>query len=57
MKKKIKQFMNIYVISSLIAAFSVLYLISFAFIDSNISKGSSVEIKKAMIEKQKMQNH
>lgn len=54
MKKTVKKFMNIYVIGSLIAIFSFLYLLSFAFIDSNISKGSSVAIKRAMLEKQKL---
>ena len=55
MRKTVKKLMNVYVISWLIAIFSFLYLLSFAFIDSSISKGSSVAIKKAMLEKERLQ--
>jgi len=47
--------MNVYVITALIGFFSFLYILSFAVINGNISKGSSVEIKRAMLEKQKME--
>ncbi len=55
MKQTIKKFMNVYVISVLIGFFSFLYILSFVVINGNISKGSSVEIKRAMLEKQKME--
>lgn len=53
MKQTVKKLMNVYVISALIGFFSFLYILSFAVINGNISKGSSVEIKRAMLEKQK----
>ncbi len=52
MKHKHHKFMNIYVVSGLIGGFSFLYLISFVILQSNISKGSSLAIKRAMIAKQ-----
>ncbi|MDD2357670.1 MAG: hypothetical protein PHX13_07155 [Thiovulaceae bacterium] len=55
MKKTVKKLMNVYVIIALIGFFSFLYILSFAVINSNISKGSSVEIKRAILEKQKME--
>ena len=55
MKKTVKKFMNVYVITALIGFFSFLYILSFAVINGNISKGSSVENKRAMLEKQKME--
>ncbi len=52
MKCKYMKSMNIYVTSGVIGGFSFLYLISFAFLQGNISKGSSLQIHKAMIAKQ-----
>lgn len=49
MKDKLKKFMNIYVISSLIGAFSMMYLISFAVIQSDIANGSSLKMHRAQM--------
>jgi hypothetical protein len=60
MRTKIKKFMNIYVVTGLIGGFSLLYILSFAFIGTNISNGSSAQmkrdyLKKEAIKKQKME--
>lgn len=53
MKKIIKKYLNIYVVIALIGGFSFLYMLSFAFVLNDVSKGSSLQIKRDMIEKQK----
>lgn len=53
MKRIIKKYLNIYVVIALIGGFSFLYMLSFAFIVNDISKGSSLQMKRDMIEKQK----
>lgn len=52
MKCKYLKFMNIYVTTGIIGGLSFLYLISFAFLQDNISKGSSLQIHQAAIAKQ-----
>ena len=51
MKKLIKKYFNIYVVTALIGGFSVLYLVSFAFVLSDVSSGSSREMKKKFCKK------
>lgn len=53
MKKIIKKYLNIYVVIALIGGFSFLYMLSFAFVLNDVSKGSSLQMKRDMIEKQK----
>lgn len=50
MKLEIKKYLNIYVITGLIGLFSILYLLSFAFVLSDVSSGSSREMKKVYCE-------
>lgn len=59
MKCKYMKSMNIYVTSGIIGGFSFLYIISFAFLQGNISKGSSLQRHQAAIAKQhkKMAQH
>jgi len=53
MKKRLSKYFNIYVIIALIGGFSFLYLISFAFVLNDVATGSSLQMKKAKIEKQR----
>lgn len=46
MKEKIKQYLNIYFVIGFIALFSFLYMLSFAFVLSDVANGSSSQIKK-----------
>ena len=52
MKEQIKKYLNIYVVLGFIVIFSLFYMISFAFIINDISKGSSLQMKRDMIKKQ-----
>jgi len=51
MRKKLSKYLNIYVISGLIAFFSVFYIISYMFLFNDIQSGSSREMKKKYCEK------
>jgi len=51
MRKIVKKYFNIYVVTALIGGFSVLYLFSFAFVLSDVSSGSSREMKKKYCKK------
>ena len=53
MKKEFKKYFNIYVTVGLIGAFSFLYMLSFAFVLHDVANGSSLQMKKDMIKKQK----
>ena len=53
MTNKIKKFLSIYIVTGLIGGFSLLYMLSFALVLSDVNKGSSVEINRAMIQKSK----
>lgn len=52
MRTKIKRFVNIYVVTGLIGGFSILYILSFAFIGNNIANGSSLQMKRDYLEKE-----
>jgi len=45
-KAKLSQYINIYVVTGLIGIFSILYIFSFAFVLSDVSSGSSRDMKK-----------
>ena len=51
MKKTIKKYFNIYVVTAFIGIFSILYLLSFAFVLNDVSGGSSREMKKVYCKK------
>lgn len=51
MRKTINKYLNIYVVTAFIGIFSILYLLSFAFVLSDVSSGSSREMKKVYCEK------
>ena len=51
MKKKINKYFNIYVVTAIIGICSLLYILSFAFVLSDVSSGSSREMKKVYCEK------
>lgn len=53
MRQTVKKYFNMYVVFGLISAFSFLYMLSFAFVINDVSNGSSLQMKKDMIEKQK----
>ncbi len=53
MTKRIKKYLNIYVVIALIGGFSFLYMLSYVFVMHDITKGSSLQIKRDMIKKQK----
>jgi len=55
MKKKINKYFNIYVVTSLIAGFSLLYMFSFAFVLNDVANGSSLQMKRDMMKKQNIQ--
>jgi len=55
MKRRVNKYFNIYVVSSLIGVFSFLYMLSFAFIINDVSNGSSLQMKRDMMAKQKAQ--
>ncbi|MDD2905657.1 MAG: hypothetical protein WBK95_03580 [Sulfurimonas sp.] len=46
MRKKLSRYFNIYVVIWFIGVFSILYLLSFAFILNDVAGGSSREMKK-----------
>ncbi|MBN2815861.1 MAG: hypothetical protein JXQ67_04210 [Campylobacterales bacterium] len=50
MKREISKYLNIYVVTGFIGIFSLLYIFSFAFVLSDVSSGSSREMKKAYCE-------
>ena len=50
MKVKLSQYVNIYVVTGLIGIFSILYILSFAFVISDVSSGSSRDMKKVYCE-------
>ena len=50
MKAKLSQYVNIYVVTGLIGIFSLLYIFSFAFVLSDVSSGSSRDMKKEYCE-------
>lgn len=51
MRKTFSKYVNIYVVTAFIGGFSILYLFSFAFVMSDVSGGSSREMKKKYCEK------
>ena len=51
MKEKIKQYLNIYFVIGFIGLFSLLYMLSFAFVLNDIQNGSSSQIKKDKMQK------
>lgn len=53
MKDTIKKMLNIYVVSGIIIFFVILYLISFVILTSEISSGSSLQMKKEKMEQLK----
>ncbi len=55
MKEKLKQYLNIYFVIGFIGLFSLLYMLSFVFILSDIQNGSSAKIKQEKMQKQKEQ--
>lgn len=55
MKNKINKYFNIYVVTSLIAGFSLIYMLSFAFVINDVSKGSSLQMKRDMMKKENIQ--
>jgi hypothetical protein len=50
MKKSIEKYLNFYVVIGFIGFFSILYLFSFTFVLSDVSSGSSREMKKVYCE-------
>lgn len=55
MKEKIKQYLNIYFVIGFIGLFSLLYMLSFVFILSDIQNGSSAKMKQKEMQKLKEQ--
>lgn len=53
MKEKIKQYLNIYFVIGFIGLFSLLYMLSFVFILSDIQNGSSAKMKQKEMQKLK----
>jgi len=53
MRKRIKKYLNIYVVLGIIGISSLLYLISYAFILHDVMNGSSLQMKKDKIAKEK----
>jgi len=53
MKTQIKKYLNIYVVVGFIGFFSFAYMASFAFIINDVANGSSLKMKRALMEKQK----
>ncbi|MEA3369971.1 MAG: hypothetical protein U9Q40_01375 [Campylobacterota bacterium] len=53
MKKIIKKYFNIYIVIALIGGFSFLYMLSFAFVINDVSKGSSLQMKRDMMKKER----
>ncbi len=53
MRETVKKYFNMYLVFGLISAFSFLYMLSFAFVIADVNKGSSLQMKKDMLEKQK----
>jgi hypothetical protein len=53
MKKQIKKYLNIYVVVGFIGAFSFLYMMSFAFVLHDVTNGSSLQMKRDYLQKQK----
>jgi hypothetical protein len=51
MRKKISKYLNIYVVVGWIGFFSFAYMLSFAFVQNDISSGSSRDIRKKYCEK------
>ncbi|MBU0632633.1 hypothetical protein KKA17_08305 [bacterium] len=52
--KRFSKYMNVYFVSSFFAFFAVVYLVSLVMMNSNISKGSSVEIYHEQLKKERM---
>ena len=52
MRKRIKKYLNIYVVVGFIALFSFLYMASFAFVLHDVANGSSLQMKRDMMKKQ-----
>lgn len=55
--KRFNKYMNIYFISSFFAFFAIVYLVSLVMMNSNISKGSSVEIYHEKLKQERMMKH
>jgi len=53
MKDKIKKYLNIYVVVGFIGFFSFLYMLSFVFILNDVANGSSAQMKRDLMKKQK----
>lgn len=53
MKEKLKQYLNIYFVIGFIGFFSLLYMLSFVFILSDIQNGSSAKMKQKEMQKLK----
>jgi len=51
MRKTIKKYLNIYVVTAFIALFSLLYMLSFAFIINDVANGSSLQMKRDYLKK------
>lgn len=52
MNKKFSKYFNIYVVTSLILGFSIIYMLSFAVIINDVSNGSSLQMKRDMLKEQ-----
>jgi hypothetical protein len=53
MPKRIKKYLNIYVVTGLIGFFSFLYMLSFIFVLHDVANGSSLQMEKDRIAKEK----
>lgn len=56
MKAKMKKYLNIYVVAGFIGGFVFLYMLSFIFVINDVANGSSAQMKRAAMEKQKNLN-
>lgn len=56
MKDKLKQYTNIYFVVGFIGLFSLLYMLSFVFVLSDIQNGSSAKMKQQEMQKLKEQS-
>ncbi len=51
MLAQIKKYLNIYVVVGFIAAFSLLYMLSFVFVLNDVANGSSADMKREYLKK------
>lgn len=51
MPKRLKKYINIYVVVGLIGGFSILYMLSLVFIMNDVANGSSLQMKRDYLKK------